>query len=227
LIAAAMFALGPVGRAFGHRFWYKPPFAWVITAPGFSSARTPGLFASVEIVCLAVLAALAVQRIWPAMTRRSMMAAAVIAAAIAADGWRVIPIVAVPPPLSVPVNADLVVELPTRGWVEDVAAMYRGMTHHRPVVNGYSGFVPPHYVQLQEDLRRDCVNSLEGLRGGRSMDAVIWRSHPGAAAVDAALRELWADAGREETADAIVYRHPRAPATIDRTTISCDQSYRR
>ena len=95
------------------------------------------------------------------------------------DGWVRLPIATAPRALPVAVSADLVVELPTRGYEEDVAAMYRGMFHGRPVVNGYSGWVPPHYVQVQADLREDCVKSLEGLRGGRSMDAVIWRGDSG------------------------------------------------
>ena len=31
----------------------------------------------------------------------------------------------------------------------DVAAMYRQMSHGRPVVNGYSGYFPPHYAALR------------------------------------------------------------------------------
>ena len=36
-------------------------------------------------------------------------------------------------------------ELPLGDTGDDVAAMYRGMYHRRPVVNGYSGFFPPSY----------------------------------------------------------------------------------
>ena len=96
LIVTSVLALGPVGRIFGHRFWYKPPFAWLMQAPGFDSARVPALFSCVEIVCLAVLAAFAITRIWPAATRRSIMATLVIAAAIVLDGWAVVPVVTVP-----------------------------------------------------------------------------------------------------------------------------------
>ena len=105
--------------------------------------------------------------------------------------------------------------------MEDVAAMYRGMSHARPVMNGYSGWMPPHYLQLQLDLRNDCVTSLEAVRDGRSIDAVIWRSDPSAAAIDAALGQLWTTASREESADVIVYRQPRIPSAIDPATASC------
>ena len=46
--------------------------------------------------------------------------------------------------------------------------MYRGMSHGRPVVNGYSGWVPPHYVQVQADLR----NGLREVAGGLARRAI-------------------------------------------------------
>ena len=221
LIVTSVLALGPVGRVFGHRFWYKPPYAWLMQAPGFDSARVPALFSCVQIVCLAVIAAFAITRIWPVSTRRSLMATVLIAAAIVLDGWMAVPVVTVPPALAAEVHADLVIELPTRGVMEDVAAMYRGISHARPVMNGYSGWMPPHYLQLQKDLRNNCVKSLEAVRDGRSVDAVIWRSDPSATAIDLALGQLWSNATREERADVIVYRQPRSPSSTDPTGISC------
>ena len=35
----------------------------------------------------------------------------------------------------------------------DVAAVYRSLEHHHPVVNGYSGYAPPHYEILRIGLR--------------------------------------------------------------------------
>jgi len=224
-VIAWLFALGPTGRVLGHRFWYKAPFSWFIQWPGFDNVRVPARFMCVEILCLAVIAAFAFARIWPASKRGSGFAALAIAAVITLDGWAELPVVRAPKPLPVSVAADLVDELPTWSHVDDVGAMYRGMSHGRPVVNGYSGFVPPHYVRLQEDLRNDCVNSLEGLRDGRSMDAVIWRSGGASAiALDAALQRLWTSASREETADVVVYRQPRTAPETDPARTSCPGS---
>jgi hypothetical protein len=119
-------------------------------------------------------------------------------------------VVATPRAIPASLTADLVVELPTRGWVEDAAAIYRGTLHKRRVVNGYSGYLPPHYAVLQRDLRNHCVRSLEAIRGGRSLDVVVWRADADFARVDAAVRRLWATAPREEMADVIVYRVPRS-----------------
>jgi hypothetical protein len=215
LIAAALLSLGPVGRVLGHRFWYKPPFTWLMTLPGFDSVRVPARFSSIEILCLAVLAAYALIRLWPNVTRVSLPATAAIAFLIVVDGWTCVPVVRVPAPAPVPLTADLVIELPTQGWVEDVRAMYRGTFHRRPVMNGYSGFVPPHYVPLQADLRRECVSLIEAVRNGHSVDALVWRAEPGADKIDAGLRRMWPDATREETADLVVYRQPRSPSPAD------------
>jgi hypothetical protein len=44
--------------------------------------------------------------------------------------------------------ASVVVELPLGQPDFDLRAMYYSTVHWRPVVNGYSGFTPPHYGRL-------------------------------------------------------------------------------
>ena len=215
LAAAAALAIGPVGRAFGHRFWYKPPYLFLMQLPGFDAARVPSLFITVEALCLSVLAAFAVIRLFPAVTRAALIAIAAIASLIVIDGWPIVPAVRVPAPPPARLTADLVIELPAYGWVENAQAMYRGMTHGRPVVNGYSGYVPPHFARLQADLWKDCVANLDAFRSGRSMDAVIWRQAGSAAALDAGLKRMWPGAARDETPSAIVYRQPRTSPPPD------------
>ena len=222
-IIAIILTLGPVARVMGHRFWYKPPYSWLMPSPGFDAARIPALFWSVAIVCLAVLVAIAITRIWPVVSRRSLAWTAAIAVAIVIDGWAVVPVVTAPVPLPVPVTGDLVIELPTFGWGEDAAAMYRAMTHGRPLVNGYSGYSAPSYAVLLSKLQRGCVAPLEAHREGRSIDAVLWRSHDTSAAIDADLRRLWPDAVREERPELIVYRQPRSPSTAHRDVSSCEK----
>ena len=215
LIVTASLSFGPVGRAFGHRFWYKPPYQLLMGLPGFDAARVPALYASIELMCLAVLAAVAMTRLWPDMTRRALTMTGVIGALIVIDGWYAVPVVPIPAPPPATLTADMVIELPAYGWVENVQAMYRGMAHGRPVVNGYSGYVPRPFARLQQDLFKDCVKSIDRVRGGRSMDAVIWRTTGSAAAIDAQLRTVWPDAAREETPEAIIYRQPRSSASPD------------
>ena len=207
-VAAVIFSLGPLGRVLGHRFWYKPPYAWLMALPGFEVARVPARFATIWLLCLGVLAAIAVARIAPRFGRRSALAVAAVSAAIVIDGWASVPTTPIPQPLPVPVTADLVVELPNRTWTEEAPAMYRGMLHGRPVVNGYSAFAPPHYSLLRHDLERFCLDSLDTTRAGRSLDVVIWRADGDAPRLDAAAAARWGVAAREETAEVIVYRLP-------------------
>ena len=72
-VIAWLFALGPIGHVFGHRFWYKAPFSWFMQWPGFDSVRVPARFMCVEILCLAVIAAFAFARLWPASKRGSAL----------------------------------------------------------------------------------------------------------------------------------------------------------
>ena len=49
------------------------------------------------------------------------------------------------------------------------------MDHRRPLVNGYSGYVPPHYAILEIALRDDDLEALEELTQGNSLTVVIDR----------------------------------------------------
>ena len=212
LVAAALLSLGPVGRVFGHRFWYKAPFAWLMTLPGYDWARVPARFSSIEVLCLAVLAAYAVVRLWPNVTGVSVMATATIAALIVVDGWKTVPVVRVPAAASVALTADLVIELPTQGWAEDVRAMYRGMLS-RPAGDEWLQRIRAAGLRAAAVRTPQALREIDrDLRDGRSVDALVWRAEPGAAEIDSGLRQMWPTATREETPEVIVYRQPRSPS---------------
>jgi len=65
-----------------------------------------------------------------------------------------------------------VLELPM-GLFEDVAAMYRSTQHRRPLVNGYSGYGPPHYEILRGALAAQEVGVLDALRVERPLVVVL------------------------------------------------------
>jgi hypothetical protein len=126
-------------------------------------------------LCIAVASGLAVARLAPAArARRQIFAAAVIAASIV-DGWmRPLPLVSPPARIVLPdVPGALVVELPLDEWAIDTAAMYRAMTHRRPLVNGYSGHTPPHYAILSLALRRGDPGVMTELARGRPLIIVV------------------------------------------------------
>ena len=218
-VIATVLMLGPEGQVMGTRFWYKAPSAWLLELPGFDTVRVPARWASIQILAGAVLSAFAIARWRERSPRTSAPLVAVLALAIALDGWYILPVAPAPAPLPLSVSADLVVELPVHGWVEDVAAMYRGMSHGRPVVNGYSGYGPPHYGALSFDMQKGCLDSLDAVRGGRSLDVIVHGAAEGGASTLDAVRQRWPDAA-EEARSGVFVRH--VPASGRRATTAHD-----
>jgi hypothetical protein len=86
--------------------------------------------------------------------RLRLAAAVIIAFGVLSDTWMAtMPLAATPKPFRALECAGEasgpIVELPLGHTYPDVAAMYRQMSHHRPLVNGYSGYFPPHYAALR------------------------------------------------------------------------------
>jgi hypothetical protein len=151
--------LGPDPRFAGTEIPYVAPYQWLTLLPGFDGLRVPARFTMIATLCLAGAASAAVVRLHPRLTRRgqSLLLAAVFAGVLV-DGWRLTPVLQ-PPSRSIVTEHDevgAVFEVPFGSGRWDVAAMYRGMVHGHPVVNGYSGHDPP-YVAVLRDLtdRRD------------------------------------------------------------------------
>jgi hypothetical protein len=74
----------------------------------------------------------------------------------------------------------VLVELPLGQPDYDLRAMYYSTVHWRPVVNGYSGFFPPHYGQLAaalSEMGRHPEVSLQALRASGATHAIV---HEGA-----------------------------------------------
>ncbi len=151
-IVLFVFSLGPSPRFLGQRFFYQPPYAWLMRLSVFGdSVRVPARFAMPAILALSTAAALAFARLAP--NGRSMSFALVlVCAAVLADSWiRPLPLLLPPPawPPIVPIdNITSFVELPLGETLHDVAAMYRSTLTARPTANGYSGYFPEHYEAL-------------------------------------------------------------------------------
>jgi len=142
-------SLGPTPTLLNARIIYKAPFSWLIGLPGFENIRVPARFGMVALLCLIVVVA---RGLVPMAGRLGRYRPALLLAAcvgVVIDGWGG-PIPAYPPPgpPAITVDArrvDAVVELPLGTPERDAAAQYRFKYHGVPVVNGYSGFAPPHY----------------------------------------------------------------------------------
>ena len=154
LAAVVLFvlALGPQPKLLGHQIFYEPPYAWLMRLPVFDhGVRVPARFAMPAALALSVAASLAFSRVTVRGSRRTVAVWAVVIAGILADTWVPRMPVAPLPQVWNPARAQgfaAVFELPL-GLEEDLAAMYRSIWHHRPTVNGYSGYSPPHYDVLR------------------------------------------------------------------------------
>ena len=141
-------------------------YDWIAWLPGYSGLRVPARFFMLSTLCVAVAAGLAISALEERFQRVSQPLAAIAALLILADGWIIAMQLGVPPrPFGIPLAKDgRVLELPMTDAGVNTAAVYRGILHHLPVVNGYAGYIPRHADVLEWALRRKDPSVLTELR---------------------------------------------------------------
>jgi hypothetical protein len=149
-----LFSLGPAPTLMGHPLMYRGPYTLLIYLPGFNALRVPARFWMTATLCLAVVGAIVFDRLTAKFGTRRIAVAALVAFGVLADTWMsAMPLADTPKPFRAMAcegaKSGPLIELPLGETDSDVAAMYRQMSHKRPVVNGYSGYFPPHYSALQ------------------------------------------------------------------------------
>ncbi len=206
-LAMWLLALGPTARLFGERVLYKAPYAWLMLLPGFGEAlRAPARFAMLAALTLGVAAALALTRVTSSLGPGVRVVAwLAVVAGVTADGWiDRLPLPA-PPPQTAALSAlpaeAVVLELPL-GTFEDIAAMYRSMSHGHRLANGYSGYEPAHYTVLRAAIEEGRAGVVTALAATAGLAVVTAATPEGAALADkiagqvpAATRSRVADAG--------------------------------
>jgi hypothetical protein len=105
-------------------------------------------------LCLAVVGAMIFDRLSSRYGRGRSGIAAVVMIGVMADTWMTtMPLAQTPRTFAALECAGgatgPMIELPLGDPYPDVSAMYRQMFHGRPIVNGYSGYFPPHYSALR------------------------------------------------------------------------------
>ena len=169
-VAAAvmlLFALGPLGRAFGADFLQATPYNVLLMLPGGHSLRAPARFATFFVLCLSLAAAIAFSRL--TRSGATIKVIALVVVLILADSW-----VPMMPTGLVPRSYDLtatgaepsavVMELPFEDVYSDTAALLRATAHGHPVVNGYSGYFPAHYEPIVNGMRHLDIGIINALR---------------------------------------------------------------
>ena len=169
LAAAALmgFSWGPHPKFAGIPVLFRGPYTLLLQLPGLSAVRVPARFGMLVVLCLSVAAALAFAELTTTLAPRLQRLCAILCSAVViAESWPAISFVPPALPISAIQGRDLnvpIVELPLgESWL-DAPAQFRGITHGHPVVNGYSGYAPPHYRLLTIALRLNDGDVLRGL----------------------------------------------------------------
>jgi hypothetical protein len=185
LAAFAMwiFALGPDPTIMGHRAFYRTMYSWLMELPGFDGLRVPARFWMMTLVCLSVVAALAVNRLGGRVRQVVVVAAA---AGLLLDGWpRGFRVLAAPERRPSPPGVAARIDLPVTD-ASDPLALYQQMFDPVPLYNGFSGYGAPHYHALRAMLDDADPNILPVLAAPGPLGVVV--DHAGDA--DGALRKL-------------------------------------
>ena len=166
--------MGPTAKAFGYTLLYKAPYSWLMALPGGAAMRVPARFGMLMMLALAMAASATWARYVPAR-RRGWLALATVA--ILAEGWIVMPVVDVPPRLDVaaiPAGTP-VLSLPMPdGFAPNTAALIRTLDGTRPLVNGFSGYDPPHFTPLHEGLAAGDPSVLTALQSAAGAYTIVW-----------------------------------------------------
>src|SRR5262245_45764438 len=150
-IVFAVLSCGPELRTGTDVIWKPTPYAWLMALPGFNELRVPTQLKMIDILCLAVAGGLAYQVVRPNRATLGLATASLLAVGMLLDGWmaqvRMVTPPAMWPVVERPDSPDPILELPIGGG--DYAATFRAASHHRRVLNGVSGYDPPHYFALK------------------------------------------------------------------------------
>src|SRR5712692_2343269 len=145
VIALTWVAIGFVGSLGLHTFFHRFLFTYV---PGFRAIRVPARWAVIAYVGLAMLVALATamiarRRIWIAPLLAAVFLIELHAAPI---GWYMAQ-------TTVPAVERWIAAARPRALIElprsrEYQVVFASTAHHRPIVNGVSGFTPPEYERV-------------------------------------------------------------------------------
>jgi len=170
LVAAVWLSLGPLPQSLGRPLDLASPYGFLYDhVPGWDGVRAPARFTTIAVLMLSVLAAFGAA--WIDRLRIGRWILPAIACLFLIESLAVpMEVNGVTPPEGFAAPASriyrpgrapavykeiarqsrnaVVAELPLGQPDYDLRAVYYSVTHWRPVLNGYSGFFPPHYGQL-------------------------------------------------------------------------------
>jgi hypothetical protein len=196
--AAAWLSLGPLPQALGRPIEIVAPYRLLYDyVPGYGGVRAPARFAMIVSFMLAVLGGYGAAAL--ARTRRGRRALLVLGAFFLLEAtytpftvngmspsddfnppearlYRPARAPAVYHVMAQQPAGSVVAELPIGFPQFDVRAMYYSIVHGHPVLNGYSGFFPPHYSRLYyalSDISQQPEIALQALRATGTTHVIL------------------------------------------------------
>lgn len=169
-------SMGPEIRVGRSLLLEHAPYSWLLWIPGFSGLRVPPRFWMLGMLCLGVAAGLGYARLTAGSSAVRTAVLVCATAGVLIDGWLKEMPTGNPPERWTrvePRNRErALIELPL-GPDFDAAATFRAVGHRRRVVNGVSGYDPPHYAPLQTALNAKDPSLLPSLASLGPMDVVV------------------------------------------------------
>ena len=202
LLAAMWLSLGPIPQSLGRPVEIVAPYRLLLEyVPGFDGVRVPARFAMIVALALAALAGYGAAWVSRARLGRAILFVAAVIAVL--EGTRLPFIVngayalrdfntpearllrparapAVYREFAAQPSDAVLIELPLGPPDFDLRAMFYSVVHWRSLVNGYSGFYPPHYGRLitaLSEIPRHAEVSIEALRSTGATHLIL---HQGA-----------------------------------------------
>jgi hypothetical protein len=165
-----VFALGPDPTFFKMRALYQAPYGWLMRLPAFDGLRVPARFWMMSLVCLSVVAALAINRL---RGRSRRMVVAIAAVGLCLDGWpKEFSVRAEPERRPTPAGVFARLDLPMTDD-RDVLALYQQTFDRVPLFNGFSGYGAPHDYAMRELLHAVDPRILHALTSHGPLGVVI------------------------------------------------------
>ncbi|MGH9254175.1 MAG: hypothetical protein ACRD3C_06350 [Vicinamibacterales bacterium] len=187
------------------------PYALLVRLPGMQSIRVPARAWFPGILCLAVLAAFGTAVLLQRYARHARTVLVAIAVAVVAEGWFSDQIVEAPQLMRrgvIPKGA-VVLDLPAEEAFRNAVPQYRAVMGGYRTINGYSGYLPPHFTPLRRAIADIVPGALDPYRHHGALYVII---RPGLSTVIA--RWIASHPGAEhlfDVNDARVYRLPQVP----------------
>jgi hypothetical protein len=164
------------------------------------------------VMCLAIAAALGYRALAPAAGRRGRLAFGLVAITLVVEGWMpTLRMADIAPRLAIvepPDRAEPILELPIGGEA-DWNATYRATWHGRRVVNGVSGYDPPHYLALVAGLQARDPGTLAALTSFSALDVVIDRARDPEGAIVAFVSSVPGASAEGAEGTYVLYRLPK------------------